>query len=134
MSYEIAEIVSSLKLARTEKGISQRELSDLSGIPQAQISKLENGQADVRMSTLVAVSRALGLEIELVPRKYVPAVQAIVRRNQAAEGAQRYALVSNSFSGLTASSNGLKDAHEDMSDYRSVAGKSAYSLTDNDDE
>lgn len=78
MNYEISELVTSLKAARKNQGLSQRQLSELSGVPQAQISKLENSQADVRISTLVAVSRALGLEVELVPRKRLAAVKAIL--------------------------------------------------------
>ena len=60
-------------------GLSQRDLSTKSGVPQAQISKFENGAVDLRLSSLVALFRALGLELELVPRKSVPAVQSIVR-------------------------------------------------------
>lgn len=90
MSYEISELVSSLKAARLEKSLSQRELSELSGVPQAQISKLENGQADVRISTFVALSRALGQEVEIIPRKHVPAVQSLLRQNARAGSA--YAL------------------------------------------
>ena len=60
-------------------GLSQRDLSTKSGVPQAQISKFENGTVDLRLSSLVALFRALGLELELVPRKSVPAVQSIVR-------------------------------------------------------
>lgn len=80
MSYEADALVQALKIAREYQGLSQRELSERSGVPQAQISKLENGNADVRMSTLVSLSRALGLEVELVPRKHVPAVKAIARQ------------------------------------------------------
>ncbi|MAK62611.1 MAG: hypothetical protein CMK09_16700 [Ponticaulis sp.] len=90
MSYEVSEITAALKLEREARGFTQRELSERSGVPQAQISKLENGQADIRISTLVSLSRALGLEIELVPRKHVPAVQAITRSNRPAAGQRRY--------------------------------------------
>ena len=60
-------------------GLSQRELSSKSGVSQAQISKFENGAVDLRLSSLVALFRTLGLELELVPRKSVPAVQSIAR-------------------------------------------------------
>lgn len=80
MSYLNDQILKSLKRARKAKGLSQRELSAKSGVPQSHISKIENGAVDLRVSSLVALARTLDLELELVPRKTVPAVQSIVRR------------------------------------------------------
>lgn len=79
MGYAMDPIVSTFKAARERKAISQRELSARSGVPQAQISRFESGAVDLRLSSLVSLARALDLEIELVPRKAVPAVRAIVR-------------------------------------------------------
>ncbi|VAW55340.1 hypothetical protein MNBD_GAMMA05-2419 [hydrothermal vent metagenome] len=80
MSYLNDKILRSLKRARKAKGLSQRELSAKSGVPQSHISKIENGAVDLRVSSLVALARTLDLELELVPRKIVPAVQSIVRK------------------------------------------------------
>ncbi|MBN4063510.1 helix-turn-helix transcriptional regulator [Cardiobacterium sp. AH-315-I02] len=80
MSYLNDEILESLKRARKAKGLSQRELSAKSGVPQSHISKIENGAVDLRVSSLVALARTLDLELELIPRKTVPAVQSIVRK------------------------------------------------------
>ena len=80
MSYLNDKILKSLKQARKAKGLSQRELSAKSGVPQSHISKIENGAVDLRVSSLVALARTLDLELELVPRKTVPAVQSIVRK------------------------------------------------------
>lgn len=80
MSYLNDKILKSLKMARKAKGLSQRELSAKSGVPQSHISKIENGAVDLRVSSLVALARTLDLELELVPRKTVPAVQSIVRK------------------------------------------------------
>ena len=80
MSYLNDQILKSLKRARKAKGLSQRELSAKSGVPQSHISKIENGAVDLRVSSLVALARTLDLELELVPRKIVPAVQSIVRK------------------------------------------------------
>ncbi|MDE2825676.1 MAG: helix-turn-helix transcriptional regulator [Bacteroidota bacterium] len=79
MSYKTDHLSTALRKARVDMGLSQRELSTKSGVPQAQISKFENGAVDLRLSSLVALFRALGLELELVPKKAVPAVQSIVR-------------------------------------------------------
>ncbi len=73
-----------LRSARTSKRLSQRELSERAGLPQAHISKIENGAVDLRVSSLVALARVLDLELTLVPRKAVPAVQSIVRSGELA--------------------------------------------------
>jgi transcriptional regulator with XRE-family HTH domain len=79
MTYQLEDIGNKLKAARTRKGLSQRELAAKTGLLQAQISKIENGASDLRVSSLIALSRALDLELELIPRKALPAVEALVR-------------------------------------------------------
>jgi len=79
MSYATADIATTLRAARETKGLSQRELSRLAGVPQGHISKIESGAVDLRVSSLVALARVLELELTLVPRKSVPAVQSVVR-------------------------------------------------------
>ncbi|MBZ6078908.1 helix-turn-helix domain-containing protein [Microvirga puerhi] len=68
-----------LKTAREARGLSQRELSAKSGVPQSHISKIEQGSADIRVSSMLALARALDLEPMFVPRKYVPAVEGMTR-------------------------------------------------------
>ena len=79
MTYLNDRILKILKEARAKKGLSQRELSAKSGVPQSHISKIESGGVDLRVSSLVALTRVLDLEIELVPKKSIPAVKSIVR-------------------------------------------------------
>jgi transcriptional regulator with XRE-family HTH domain len=80
MSYAGDHIFRALREARQEKGLSQRELSALAGVPQSHISKIESGAVNIQLSGLLELARALDLEIVPVPRKLVPAVEAIVRR------------------------------------------------------
>jgi len=91
MAYLNDQILKSLREARQRKGFSQRELSAKSGVPQSHISKIESGAVDLRVSSLVALARALDLEIELVPKKAVPAIKFIVRSSTSADiaGAQK---------------------------------------------
>ncbi len=79
MSYATQDIIEALKSARKAKGLSQRTLSARTGVPQSHISKIESGGADIRLSSLVELVRALDLDLKLVPRKAVPAVDSIVR-------------------------------------------------------
>jgi len=77
MSYSTQYISQKLKKSRENMGLSQRELSARAGVPQSHISKIENGNVDLRLSSLVAISRVLELEFALIPRKYLSAVNSI---------------------------------------------------------
>jgi transcriptional regulator with XRE-family HTH domain len=79
MTYAGEHLVRALKAARKEKGLSQRDLSAQAGVPQSHISKIESGAVDIKLSSLIELSRVLGLEPVLAPRKLLPAVQAILR-------------------------------------------------------
>lgn len=78
----IDEISRTLKAAREAKGLSQRALAKMAGVPQSHISKIENTGVDLRISSLAEIARALDLELTLVPRKTVPAVKSIVRSSR----------------------------------------------------
>jgi HTH-type transcriptional regulator/antitoxin HipB len=54
-------------------------LSNLVGIPQSHLSKIENGSVDIRLSSLIQLARCLDLELKLIPRKALVAVESIVR-------------------------------------------------------
>jgi transcriptional regulator with XRE-family HTH domain len=78
----IDEISRTLKAARKAKGLSQRALAKMAGVPQSHISKIENTGVDLRISSLAEIARALDLELTLVPRNTVPAVKSIVRSSR----------------------------------------------------
>ena len=82
MSYEIEELAKALKTARISKNLTQRALSQRAGVPQAHISRIERGAVDLRLSSLIAVARVLDLEVALVPRNVLPAVQSVVRSSE----------------------------------------------------
>lgn len=83
MNYNTEHIAAALKAARQNKGLSQRALSALSGVPQAHISKIEGNTVDLRLSSLIALASALDLELTLIPRKAVPAIKSIARSTSA---------------------------------------------------
>jgi transcriptional regulator with XRE-family HTH domain len=80
--YKSEEISLALKAARVKKGFSQRDLAARSGVPQGHISKIENGAVDLRLSSLIELARVLDIEVTLVPRKNVAAVESIVRSGE----------------------------------------------------
>lgn len=82
MSYVVEDIARQLKAARLRKNLSQRDLAEKVGVPQSHISKIENGNVDIRLSSLIEFARVLDLELSLVPRKLLPAVQSIIRSSE----------------------------------------------------
>jgi transcriptional regulator with XRE-family HTH domain len=72
-------IAGAVKAARLEKALSQRALSGKVGIPQGHLSKIENGEVDPRLSSVIEIARALDYEIALVPRTLLPAIQSLER-------------------------------------------------------
>ena len=72
-------VAEALRAAREAKGLSQRALGERAGAPQSHISKVENGLVDLRVSSLVAITRAVDLELVLVPRRSIPAVDSVAR-------------------------------------------------------
>ena len=64
------QIVRALIKIRAEKNISQKQLSELTGINQADISRLENGNANPSLRTLQRLAEGLGMKLKL---EFVPA-------------------------------------------------------------
>lgn len=61
-------IIRAIVDARIETGLTQKELSERTGIAQSDISKLENGNANPSIRTLKRLANAMGktLKIEFV--------------------------------------------------------------------
>jgi transcriptional regulator with XRE-family HTH domain len=76
-----------LRTTRLTRQLSQAALAAKSGLRQRQISDLERGAVDVRVSTIQNVARALDLELMLIPRHLISTVEALQRAS--AEGDQR---------------------------------------------
>jgi transcriptional regulator with XRE-family HTH domain len=49
-----------LRAARVELGLSQEEIADRSGVPQGEISRIERGERDPRVSTVLRLAKAIG--------------------------------------------------------------------------
>jgi transcriptional regulator with XRE-family HTH domain len=75
--YAVEQLTLTLKDARVAAGISQRELAERAGLGQNRLASIETGGVDLRASTLVQLARALDLELVLVPRRVLPAVQVL---------------------------------------------------------
>ena len=68
-----------LRQARLTAGLTQEQVADLAGLSRPRYRDIEKGAAAARATTLMNVSRALGLEMMLVPQAMVPAIRALMR-------------------------------------------------------
>jgi transcriptional regulator with XRE-family HTH domain len=80
--YSTESLTTALRSAREAKGFSQRALAGRAKIPQSHLSKIETGAVDLQLSTLIELARELDLEVMLIPRKLVPAVEALTRSGE----------------------------------------------------
>lgn len=92
MSYKTEDFARQIRVARQAAGLSQRGLSSKAGVTQSQVSQLESGAHEPRLSKLIDLARALDLELVLVPRKMLPAIQSIARSTQPQIESPTYAL------------------------------------------
>ena len=58
-------IIQAMIDARKSKGITQKELSERTGIAQGDISKLENGNANPSIKTLQRLASAMGMSLKI---------------------------------------------------------------------
>lgn len=63
---------------RKALGISQRQVAALAAKAQSQIARIESGNEDPRLSSIVQVSRSLGVELIAVPIPLLPAVRHLL--------------------------------------------------------
>lgn len=74
-----AEIGEIIQAQRKKVGLTQVQVSDRAGVHRTQVLQLEAGSRDARLSTLLNVGRAIGLEMMMIPRELVPAIEAMLR-------------------------------------------------------
>jgi transcriptional regulator with XRE-family HTH domain len=84
-----ADLRAHIKEARAKRGWGQRELGAKVGLPQPHISAIESGEIVPRFDTLLDIVRVLDLDLLLVPRSLVPAVQSLIRAQNEPESAER---------------------------------------------
>ncbi|WP_369062012.1 helix-turn-helix transcriptional regulator [Caulobacter sp. 73W] len=80
--YSFEPLTGAIRRERQSKGWSQRDLSARTHLTQAQISRIENGEVDLQLSTLLELARSLDLDLHLVPRSALTAVGAAVRSTE----------------------------------------------------
>jgi transcriptional regulator with XRE-family HTH domain len=76
VSFDTAE---ALKSARVAARLSQSDLAARAGLSRMTVQKIEAGAIDPRLSTLLVLMRAVGLDLLLVPTAIRPAVDDFLR-------------------------------------------------------
>ena len=66
IQFEI-ELIGKVIEARREKGLSQRELAELSGVKQPAIARLDSMQSTPKIDTLIKILNPLGYTLSVVP-------------------------------------------------------------------
>jgi len=66
INFEIS-LISKMIEAREQKGLSQRDLAEISGVKQPAIARLESMKATPQIDTLFKVLLPLGYTLEIVP-------------------------------------------------------------------
>jgi DNA-binding XRE family transcriptional regulator len=65
------ELANAIYTARAKAGLSQKQVSELSGIDQSDFSKIERGIANPTISTLERISKAMGGKLSInIENKY----------------------------------------------------------------
>lgn len=68
MSERCAAMIDRLIERRHNKGMTQKDLADASGLTQSVIARLESKNAVPQLDTICRIAAALDCEVELVPR------------------------------------------------------------------
>lgn len=63
------ELIGKVIKAREEKGLSQRDLAELSGVKQPAIARMESMRATPKIDTLLKILAPLGYTLSITPIK-----------------------------------------------------------------
>ena len=84
-----------IRTARRDAGLTQRDLAERVGTTQSAVSRWEHGGDEPRLSTLVRVLRACGVDADLVVRPREAVDRAQIRQQLAMSPSERLASVTN---------------------------------------
>ena len=60
-------LIRQLKETRKARGLSLRDVEKLSGVDNSNLSEMEKGKRNISLDTLIKLSRAMALEVALLP-------------------------------------------------------------------
>jgi transcriptional regulator with XRE-family HTH domain len=57
----VGDLGKNLRAVRLDLGLSQEEIAERSGVPQGEVSRIERGERDPRVSTVLQLAKAIGV-------------------------------------------------------------------------
>jgi len=75
----IFDAATALRNARIAAGMTQAALATRAGVARMTVQKIEAGDIDPRLATILVLFRALGLDLLLVPSAVRPTVEDFIR-------------------------------------------------------
>ncbi len=70
INLDFREIGSRIQFYRTEKRMTQEQLSELVGTSQKYISRIETGYHNVKLETIAAIAKALQVSVDMLVYDY----------------------------------------------------------------
>ena len=70
------------KSARKTKHLTQKTVTKLSGVAQADLSRFENGKSDIRLSTLEHLADAVEMRVVLIPKEKLTSVNRLIKQDE----------------------------------------------------
>lgn len=70
------DLISILRITRKTKKYRQQDIARWGGVTQSELSNIENGHVDIRLSTLKQIADALDLKIIAIPKNKLDDVEA----------------------------------------------------------
>ncbi len=89
-SYTVKSIAELLTNARKKKGLTQKQLADLLGLPQSYVARIEAGKTDLRTSKLIEIARLVDLQVFFINRHELPMVEWALADDQEMNRRQLY--------------------------------------------
>lgn len=75
----MSNLLAELELSRKASGLTHEALAQRAGLSRMTVQRTEAGKIDPRISTLLVLARALGMDIMLVPKSLRPDLEDFVR-------------------------------------------------------
>ena len=75
----INNLAAEFQSIRKAAGLTQAQLAEQSGLNRMTVQRLESGALDPRVSTLLEMARAMGMDLMLVPQSLRQEVQGFIQ-------------------------------------------------------
>jgi transcriptional regulator with XRE-family HTH domain len=79
MSIIVSNLLNELQHARRAAGLTHELLAQRAGLSRMTVQRTEAGKIDPRLSTLLELARALGMDLMLVPKTLRPELEDFVQ-------------------------------------------------------